>query len=120
MRCMKIILCFATIFLAACAGSPPPATDARVIEPLAAAEITDADAQTAADRRFAEETRGYKLVEKNGQKYYCRSERASGSNLKSQICWTEAELRQRVQTAEARRKNKPSGCAPNDPRCGGA
>ena len=121
MRCMKIIVCFATILLAACAGTPPVSTDANVNEPVPAHESAEADAQTAADRRFAEETRGYKLVEKRGQKYYCRAERPSGSNLRTNICWTEAELRQRVEAAEVyRRKYKPSVCALNDPRCGGA
>jgi len=121
MRSMKILLSLATILLGACAGTPPPATNSQIIEPDPTHESGAADTQTAADRRFAEETRGYKLVEKNGKKYYCRSERASGSNLKTQVCWTEAELRQRVDAAEAyRRKYKPSICAPNDPRCSGA
>jgi len=120
---MKIILCCATILLAACAGTPPASTNAEVIEPVPAPahEASEADAQSAADRRFAEETRGYKLVEKNGKNYYCRAERASGSNLKTNVCWSETELRQRVEAAEAyRRKYKPAICAPNDPRCGGA
>jgi hypothetical protein len=121
MHCMKIMLCFATVLLAACAGNPPPSTDARVIEPVPAHEPTDAEAQSAADRRFAEETRGYKLLERNGQKYYCRSERPSGSNLRTMNCFTENELRTRVENAEAyRKRSKPSLCAPNDPRCGGA
>ena len=112
MRCMKFLLSIATILLAACAGSPPPST-----EP---AEPADANAQTAADRRFAEETRGYKLVEQNGQKYYCRRERASGSNIKGMNCFSESELRARVENAEAyRRRSKPAVCAPDDPRCGG-
>lgn len=121
MRCMKAILFSATILLAACAGAPPPATNEKVIEPVAAHEPAKASTQTAADRRFAEETRGYKLVERNGQKYYCRSERASGSNIKGMNCFSETELRARVENAEAyRRRNKPSVCAPNDPRCGGS
>lgn len=107
---MNIVLLFATILLAACAGSPPPAP-----------EPADADAQTAADRRFVEETRGYKLVERNGQKYYCRAERASGSNIKGMNCFSESDLRARVEDAEAyRRRSRPAVCAPNDPRCGGS
>lgn len=120
MRSMKLVLSFAAILLVACAGAPPAATNPQTIESVAAPEPVDASAQTAADRRFAEETRGYKLVERNGQKYYCRSERASGSNIKGMNCFSETELRARVENAEAyRRRNKPSVCAPNDPRCGG-
>lgn len=114
---MKTVLSIAIVLLAGCAGTPPAPSAA----PPDSHESADADNQTAADRRFADEVRSYKLVERNGKKYYCRSERPSGSNLKSQICWTETELRQRVDAAEAyRRKYKPSVCARNDPRCGGA
>ena len=116
---MKPLLGLATILLVACAAKPP-ASDTPA-EPAATIHVTDESAQTAADRRFAEETRGYKLVERNGQKYYCRSERASGSNIKSMNCFSENELRARVENAEAyRRRSKPSVCAPADPRCGGS
>ena len=117
---MKALLSLATILLVSCAAKPP-APDTKAIEPAAITEVTDASAQTAADRRFAEESRGYRLVERNGQKYYCRAERASGSNIKAMNCFSENELRARVEDAEAyRRRSKPSVCAPNDPRCGGS
>ena len=117
---MKFIFSFAAIFLIACAGTPPPATNPQTIESVAAHDPAEAGPQTAADRRFAEETRGYKLVERNGQKYYCRSERASGSNIKAMNCFSETELRVRVENAEAyRRRSKTSVCAQDDPRCGG-
>lgn len=117
-RSMKVLSSLATILLVACAAKPP-APDTKTIEPATAA--VDESTQTAADRRFIEETRGYKVAEKNGQKYYCRAERASGSNLKTMNCISERELRARVEDAEQyRRRNKPSVCAPNDPRCGGS
>lgn len=117
---MKALLSLATILLVACAAKPQ-ASDTKTIEPAASALAADASTQTAADRRFAEETRGYKLVEKNGQNYYCRSERASGSNIKAMNCFSENELRARVEDAEQyRRRNKPSVCSPGDPRCGGS
>lgn len=117
MRGMKTILSIALILLAGCAGTPPTQDAAHA----STHESADASNQTAADRRFKDEARSYKVVEKNGKKYYCRLERASGSHLKSQLCWTESDLRQRVEAAEAyRRKNRPSVCAPDDPRCGGA
>ncbi len=116
---MKALLSLTTILLVACAAKPT-ALDPQVIEPDPTTEA-DENAQTAADRRFAEETRGYKLVERNGQKFYCRPERASGSNIKAMNCFSENELRARVEDAEAyRRRSKPSVCAPNDPRCGGS
>ena len=116
---MKALLSLATILLVSCAAKPP-APDTKAIEPAAITEVTDASAQTAADRRFAEEARGYRLVERNGQKYYCRAERASGSNIRAMNCFSENELRARLENAEAyRRRSKPSVCAPGDPRCGG-
>jgi hypothetical protein len=118
-RSMKTLLSLVTILLVACAAKTP-APDPKAIEPIAATEPADAVSQTAADRRFAEETRGYKVVERKGKKLYCRSERASGSNLRTTNCFSESELRARVESAEAyRRASKPSVCAPNDPRCGG-
>jgi hypothetical protein len=118
-RSMKVLLSLATILLAACAARPPT-PDTKTVGPATATAAADESAQTAADRRFAEETRGYKVVEKNGQKYYCRSERASGSNILTMNCFSENELRTRVENAEQyRRRNKPSVCAPNDPRCSG-
>jgi len=118
-RSMKPLLSLATIFLVACAAKTP-APDAKTIEPAAAPAAAGDSTQTAADRRFAEETRGYKLVERNGQKYYCRSERASGSNIKTMNCFSESELRLRLETAEQyRRSSKASVCSPGDPRCGG-
>jgi len=117
---MKIILASIGIFLSACAATPP-APDAKVIEPLATSEPAEGTPQNAADRRFAEEARGYRLVERDGQKYYCRTERASGSHLKAMSCISESELRTRVENAEIyRKRSKPALCAPNDPRCGGA
>ena len=112
---MKFILSSVAIFLVACAGTPPRPNPQTIEQ-----SRTRRRHQDAADRRFAEETRGYKLVERNGQKYYCRTERASGSNIKAMNCFSETELRARVENAEAyRRRTKPSVCAPDDPRCGG-
>ena len=113
-RSMKALLSLATILLVACAAKPP-ALDPQAIEASATTEA-DENAQTAADRRFAEESRGYRLVERKGQKYYCRSERASGSNLKSLHCFTENELRVRLENAEAFRRRSKASCAPG---CGG-
>lgn len=108
MRSMKTILSFAAILLVACAGSPP-ATNSQVIEPVATHEPADSITQTAADRRFADETRGYKLVERKGRKYYCRSERSSGSNIKAMNCISENELRARVEQAEMYRRRSAVG-----------
>lgn len=116
---MKALLSLATILLVACAAKAP-VPDTKTIEPAATSEAADMVAESAADRRFAEEARGYKLAERNGQKYYCRTERVSGSHLKTMNCITENELRVRVENAEAnRRQSKASVCAPNDARCGG-
>jgi len=119
---MKILVSCAVILLAACAGTPPASSPRpQPVTPAASAEAADASSQSAADKRFAEEARGYKVTERDGKKYYCRSERASGSNITGTSCITERELRARVEDAELyRRKSKPSICAPNDARCGGS
>jgi hypothetical protein len=118
-RSMKALLSLATILLVACAAKSP-APDTKAVKPAVTTEATDANPQTAADRRFAEETRGYKLVERNGQKFYCRAERASGSNIRTMNCFSENELRVRLENAEAyRRRSKAAVCAPGDSRCGG-
>jgi hypothetical protein len=118
-RSMKALLGLATIFLVACAAKAP-VPDAKTIEPDATSDAADQHVESAADRRFAEEARGYKLAERNGQKYYCRTERASGSHLKTMSCITENELRARVEYEANRRQSKASVCAPGDPRCGGS
>jgi len=109
-RSMKALLSLATILLVACAAKPP-SLDPEVIEPDPTSEANE-NAQTAADRRFAEETRGYRLVARKGQKYYCRAERASDSHLKTMNCFTENELRVRLENAEALRRRSKSSCAP--------
>ena len=120
MRSMKALLSLATILLVACAAKAP-APDTKTIEPDATSEAAAKKSESAADRRFAEEARGYKLAERNGQKYYCRTERASGSHLKTTNCISENELRTRVENAEVnRRQSKSSVCAQSDPRCGGS
>jgi len=119
-RSMKALLSLATILLVACAAKAP-APDTKTIEPDATSEAAAKKSESAADRRFAEEARGYKLAERNGQKYYCRTERASGSHLKTTNCISENELRTRVENAEVnRRQSKSSVCAQSDPRCGGS
>jgi hypothetical protein len=116
---MKAILFVATIFLAACAGTTPATIDPKVIEP-SPHEGAATSEQSAADRRFAEEARGYKQVEKNGRMVYCRTERPLGSNLRTQNCYSEAELRARAESAEANRQRKKTAmCQANDPRCAG-
>jgi len=119
-RSMKALLSLATILLVACAAKAP-VPDTKTIEPDATSEAAAKNSGSAADRRFAEEARGYKLAERNGQKYYCRTERASGSHLKTMNCISEIELRTRVENAEVnRRQSKSSVCAQSDPRCGGS
>jgi hypothetical protein len=118
-RSMKALLSLATILLVACAAKAP-VPDTKTIEPAATSVAADKNAESAADRRFAEEARGYKLAERDGKKYYCRTEHASGSHLKTMNCISENELRERVENAEAnRRQSKASVCSPNDSRCGG-
>lgn len=107
----------ALVFLAACASTPPAADAGN--SPEAAPPVSEAERQSAADRKFAEAVRSYQVVEKDGETLYCRSERSTGSKLQSFNCINEAALRLRIQEAEAMRRGRPAVCGPNDPRCGG-
>lgn len=116
-------LCCIALLMAACAAtpapqglsSPAPAADTPVNAPA----DSPASLANAAERRFQEAAKGYRLVVANGQNHYCRNEKASGSNIIQQNCVTENELRAAVEDAERfRRAQRASVCKTDDPRCG--
>jgi hypothetical protein len=113
-------LCCVALVMAACATTPAPQSlnsPAPAATPAATPEASS-DAN-AAERRFQEAAKGYRLVVSNGQNHYCRNEKASGSNIVQQNCVTENELRAAVEDAERyRRAQRASVCKTDDPRCG--
>ena len=102
---MRIPLIVALSWLvAACTAQPeaPPAAPIATAAPVAAdstapgAAAAPAPAQPAQVATVQEARKaGYKIVDQNGQKVYCREQLKTGSNLRKEtICLTEKELEQ--------------------------
>jgi hypothetical protein len=95
-----LALAAVSLLLQACAGTPKetgaapkPASQA----PAASAAAAEAENMDAA---IAEAARGYSRVNKEGKLMFCRRERPSGSNIATNVCITEAELRARVEATK--------------------
>ena len=94
-----LALAAVSLLLQGCAGTPdaaPSAPPARTQQPPPAAPPAEN-----LEAELAEAARGYSRVTRNGVLMYCRHERPSGSNIATNVCITEAQLRERV---EATRK----------------
>lgn len=98
----KLLPALVTGFLAlsACSGSPPTNESAKAPAPVSPAEAATAaqasgnDPQKlSADRIMQLQREGYKLVNRDGQTYYCRTEAKTGSHLaRDTVCMTEQEI----------------------------
>jgi hypothetical protein len=101
---------FALLVLSACSGSPPAketvaASSASTINPnvALAAPQASADPQKLTPERIMQlQHEGYKLVDRDGETYFCRTEAKTGSRLaRETICMTEPEItRLREQTKQ--------------------
>jgi len=88
-----------SLALGACTGSQPAqqpvaktATQAAAAAPGSQASGGDAQNLTA-ERIMQLQREGYKLVDRNGQTYFCRTEAKTGSHLAHEtVCMTEAEI----------------------------
>ncbi len=94
--------------LVGCAGQPPAAPPAVVVRPAIAAQPAAVVAATPATAAAQPETHkvkvdasnvvevqqaGYKLVNKNGEPLYCRTDPITGSRIQTKtVCLTEREL----------------------------
>lgn len=79
---MRIILPLIALALAACAASPPPAAPNRQVR------IDNANVEDV-------QRAGYKIVNKDGVKLYCRTDAITGSRIQTHtMCLTERELRE--------------------------
>jgi hypothetical protein len=100
---------FALLLLSACSGSPPAqepvatASAAPTNSNALAAHQPSADPQKLTPERIMQLQReGYKLVDRDGETYFCRTEAKTGSRLaRETICMTEPEItRLREQTKQ--------------------
>lgn len=104
MRLIPLVLALA--LSAGCASTPttPPAATAQpaaapaVIAPEAGSAVLAANASPTAEATAAGEVMrvppGYKDVNRNGVRYFCKSMTTLGSRFSQQICMTEDEYRE--------------------------
>jgi hypothetical protein len=100
------------LLLAGCASTPESRD-----EPAAKAEKLTA---TELERKFQEATRDYRLVERDGKTFYCRNEKIIGSTVPRLQCFTESQLRNRVEAMEVLRQQMRTGgkCTMGPRGCG--
>ncbi len=81
------------------AAPAAPATPATAAKPSApAATVADSKDATTLEQAMAA---GYEIVDRNGQRLYCRDELKTGSHLrKTRTCLTEDELRSLKENAQ--------------------
>ncbi|HVY82042.1 MAG TPA: hypothetical protein VG994_13720 [Steroidobacteraceae bacterium] len=97
---MRFSVMLAVVVLAGCAGTAPQEPPVEHQEKLTAKNIVEA------------QQAGYKLVDENGSKRYCRRELNTGSHVRyTTTCLTEEEmlavLQASRQSVEAMRRTKP-------------
>jgi hypothetical protein len=116
----KLVLVLSTgiaaALLAACASTPasapastPAAVPAAPAAASTAATATEADTASLMEKRFQEAARSYKVVQKDGKPMYCKRERVIGTTIPTMQCFTEAQLRTRVENTEEIKKNMRRG-----------
>ena len=83
-----------TIIVSACAGTPP--ANHNVSAPAATPPVAKATPTNTADKGeslLALQRQGYTIVDKNGERYYCRDEKKTGSRLAHEtVCMTQKEM----------------------------
>jgi hypothetical protein len=93
--------------LSACA-SAPATTTTTAPQPVAAAPQsaakTEKDTADSLEKKFQDAAKSYRLVEKDGKTLYCKREKVIGSTIPTNVCLTEAQLRNQVETMEDTRE----------------
>lgn len=126
---LTLSISLAAALLAGCASQPadqaPPAPKAAAAQPAQPAQpavkATEADAASAMERKFQEAARSYKTVERDGKTMYCKREKVIGSTIPTMQCYTEAQLRNTVESNEElkqRMRRGGGGCVQTG-GCGG-
>ena len=116
----KLVLVLSTgiaaALLGACASTPasspasaPAAAPAAPAAASTAATATEADTASLMEKKFQEAARSYKVVQKDGKPMYCKRERVIGTTIPTMQCFTEAQLRTRVENTEEIKKNMRRG-----------
>lgn len=94
------LILFGLAALTACSGSPTkepittPATAAPTAAPASGTTQASADSQKLTPERIMQLQReGYTLVDRNGEQYFCRNEKKTGSRLaRETVCMTESQI----------------------------
>ncbi len=93
------LIVFGLVALAACSGSPTKEPDttptaAPTEAPSSGTTQASADSQKLTPERIMQLQReGYTLVDRNGEQYFCRSEKKTGSRLaRETVCMTESQI----------------------------
>ncbi len=120
---MRIPILLAALAIAGgCASSPDPAADASAAKPRVSSSSASSAGSSAAKTVVSSTARktpgGYRLVQRDGQDYYCRKEKPLGSNIARTVCLTpdeykEVQARADDQKQEVRKRtmicSSPSG-----------
>jgi hypothetical protein len=101
-------------FLAGCASSPAPAPSSAPGQAPVANQptTTEADTASAMEKRFRDAARSYKTVQRDGKTLYCKRERVIGSTIPTMQCFTETQLRSRIEATDELKKNMRRGGGP--------
>ncbi len=92
-----VILSAAAVLVACASQTPAPATGARpAVAPGTA---------VAAGQQKSLNIPGYRRVVDNGREMFCRYEATTGSNIKTETCWTRAQVEQQQRDAEQQLQN---------------
>ncbi len=108
----NLTMCTLLVLLVGCGAQPTqPATTETPVNvapaspaaPAQAAPAAAAQTATAAPGQPAPAVKpphGFRLVRRNGQDYYCRSEATIGSKFKETLCYTPEQLQEIEQRAD--------------------
>ncbi len=100
----NLMVCTLLVLLAGCGAQPTqPATTetpSNVAPASPAAPAQAAPAGAAVENSSVKPPHGFRLVRRNGQDYYCRSEATIGSKFKETLCYTPEQLQEIEQRAD--------------------
>ena len=93
------ILLLALAVAGGCASSPDGATNASEAKPRVSSSSASSSAGASSAKTVVSATArktpgGYRLVQRDGQDYYCRKEKPLGSNIARTVCLTPDEYKE--------------------------
>lgn len=108
MKSWQLFMSAATLTLTACAPASKapdkPAAPVAVATAAGAAGSTGTkDGKVTPERILELQREGYKLVDRNGEQYFCRLEKKTGSQIaRDTVCMTEKEIQSLRETTQRR------------------